>query len=189
MIINAAITVGAKKIVLSDCGTNVPEFQTTELLSEVHRGELEMRKYMESNEMEGLTWTGLVIGAFFDRSTPTPHPFPPKPSQSSLPCHEPAQGNSKTASFLRFTLTSKTKQPRLTDSSTPLPRIPSSCSPSSQPSTSSVNSHCPHRPQQTKPPLSALLPPGNSQINRYPYLFKQPPSFLPLFPPSFLTRS
>ena len=38
MIINAAITVGAKKIVLSDCGTNVPELQTTELLSEVHTG-------------------------------------------------------------------------------------------------------------------------------------------------------
>ena len=50
MIINAAITVGAKKIVLSDCGTNVPELQTTELLSEVHRGELEIGKYMESKE-------------------------------------------------------------------------------------------------------------------------------------------
>ena len=65
-IIDAAIEAGVKRIVLSEFGTNVPELQTTEPLAEVYKGKVEIRKYMESKEGHGLTWTGLVVGAFFD---------------------------------------------------------------------------------------------------------------------------
>ena len=44
----------------------MPELQTTEPLAEVYKGKVEIRKYMESKEGQGLTWTGLVVGAFFD---------------------------------------------------------------------------------------------------------------------------
>lgn len=65
-IIDAAIDAGVKRIILSEFGTNVPELQTTEPLAEVYRGKVEIREYMESKERDGLTWTGLVVGAFFD---------------------------------------------------------------------------------------------------------------------------
>lgn len=65
-IIDAAIQAGVKRIILSEFGTNVPELQTTEPLAEIYRGKVEIRKYMESKEGQGLTWTGLVVGAFFD---------------------------------------------------------------------------------------------------------------------------
>ena len=66
VIIDAAIKAGVKRIILSEFGTNVPELQTTEPLAEVYKGKVEIRKYMESKEGQGLTWTGLVVGAFFD---------------------------------------------------------------------------------------------------------------------------
>ena len=78
MIMNAAITVGAKKIVLSDCGTNVPELQTTELLSEVHRGESEMKKYMESKEGRADV-DGLGSRCILRPANSKPSPFFPKP--------------------------------------------------------------------------------------------------------------
>ncbi len=65
-IIDAAIKAGVKRIILSEFGTNVPELQTTEPLAEVYKGKVEIRKYMESKEGQGLTWTGLVVGAFLD---------------------------------------------------------------------------------------------------------------------------
>ena len=65
-IIDAAIKAGVKRIILSEFGTNVPELQTTEPLAEVYKGKVEIRKYMEDKEGQGLTWTGLVVGAFFD---------------------------------------------------------------------------------------------------------------------------
>lgn len=67
-IIDAAIKAGVKRIILSEFGTNVPELQTTEPLAQVYKGKVEIRKYMESKEGQGLTWTGLVVGAFFDWS-------------------------------------------------------------------------------------------------------------------------
>ena len=74
-IIDAAIKAGVKRIVLSEFGTNVPELQTTEPLADVYKGKVEIRKYMESKEGQGLTWTGLVVGAFFDWYAPTPPPL------------------------------------------------------------------------------------------------------------------
>lgn len=65
-IIDAALEAGVKRIILSEFGTNVPELQTTEPLAEVYRGKVEIRKHMEGKEGKGLTWTGLVVGAFFD---------------------------------------------------------------------------------------------------------------------------
>lgn len=65
-IIDAAIKAGVKRIILSEFGTNVPELQTTQPLAEVYKGKVEIRNYMESKVGEGLTWTGLVVGAFFD---------------------------------------------------------------------------------------------------------------------------
>jgi len=64
-IIEAAIKAGVKRITLSAFGTNVPELQTTEPV-EAFRGKVEIREFMRSREREGLTWTGLVVGAFLD---------------------------------------------------------------------------------------------------------------------------
>ena len=64
-IIDAAIKAGVKRIVLSEFGTNVPELQTTEPVS-VFQGKVQIREYMKSRESKGLTWTGLVVGAFLD---------------------------------------------------------------------------------------------------------------------------
>jgi len=64
-IIEAAIKAGVKRIILSAFGTNVPELQTTEPV-EAFRAKVEIREFMRSREREGLTWTGLVVGAFLD---------------------------------------------------------------------------------------------------------------------------
>lgn len=66
-IIDAAIKAGVKRLILSEFGTNVPELQTTEPVP-IYRGKVEIRDYMKSREGQGLTWTGLVVGAFFDWS-------------------------------------------------------------------------------------------------------------------------
>lgn len=65
-IIDAAIEAGVKRIILSEFGTNVPELQTTEPLAPIYKGKVEIRKFLESKEGQGLTWTGLVVGAFLD---------------------------------------------------------------------------------------------------------------------------
>lgn len=67
-IIDAAIEAGVKRIILSEFGTNVPELQTTEPLAPIYKGKVEIRKFLESKEGQGLTWTGLVVGAFLDWS-------------------------------------------------------------------------------------------------------------------------
>ena len=71
-IIDAAIKARVKRIMLSEFGTNVPELQTTAPLAEVYEGKVKIRKYMEGKEGQGLTWTGLVVGAFFDWYDNTP---------------------------------------------------------------------------------------------------------------------
>ena len=66
-IIDTAIKAGVKRLILSEFGTNVPELQTTQPVP-IYQGKIEIRKYMESKEGQGLTWTGVVVGAFFDWS-------------------------------------------------------------------------------------------------------------------------
>ena len=66
-IIDVAIKAGVKRLILSECGTNVPEVQTTQPVP-IYQGKVEIREYMETKEGQGLTWTGLVVGAFFDWS-------------------------------------------------------------------------------------------------------------------------
>ncbi|KAK4690328.1 hypothetical protein P7C71_g6435, partial [Lecanoromycetidae sp. Uapishka_2] len=64
-IIDAALKAGVKRIILSEFGTNVPELQTTKPVP-IYQGKIEIRDYMKSKEGQDLTWTGLVVGAFFD---------------------------------------------------------------------------------------------------------------------------
>ena len=64
-IIDAAIKAKVKRIVLSEFGTNIPELQTTEPVA-IYQGKVEIREYAKSKESTGLTWTGLVVGAFLD---------------------------------------------------------------------------------------------------------------------------
>ena len=64
-IIDVAIKAGVKRILLSEFGTNVPELQTTEP-APIYDGKVEIREYMKAREGQGLTWTALVVGAFFD---------------------------------------------------------------------------------------------------------------------------
>lgn len=64
-IIDAAIKANVMRIILSEFGTNVPELQTTTPVP-IFQGKVEIREYMKSKEGQGLTWTGLVAGAFFD---------------------------------------------------------------------------------------------------------------------------
>ncbi|KAK3178429.1 hypothetical protein OEA41_000564 [Lepraria neglecta] len=64
-IIDAAIKAGVKRLILSDFGTNVPELQTTEPVP-IYQGKVKIREYMERREDAGLTWTGVVVRAFFD---------------------------------------------------------------------------------------------------------------------------
>ena len=66
-IIDIAIKAGVKRLILSEFGTNVPELQTTQPVP-IYQGKIEIREYMKSKEGQGLTWTGLVVGAFFDWS-------------------------------------------------------------------------------------------------------------------------
>lgn len=66
-IIDAAIKAEVKSLILSELGTNVPELQNSEPVP-IYRGKVEIRDYMKSREGQGLTWTGLVVGAFFDWS-------------------------------------------------------------------------------------------------------------------------
>ena len=75
-IIDAAIKAKVKRIILSEFGTNLPELQTTAPLAEVYEGKMQIRKYMEGKEAQGLTWTGLVVGAFFDWYAKTPFTSP-----------------------------------------------------------------------------------------------------------------
>ena len=60
-----AIEAGVKRLILSEFGTNVPELQTTEPVP-IYQGKIDIREYMKTKEGQGLTWTGLVVGAFFD---------------------------------------------------------------------------------------------------------------------------
>ena len=64
-IVDAAIKANVKRLILSEFGTNVPELQTTEPTPR-YQGKIEVRDYMESKSGQGLTWTGLVVGAFLD---------------------------------------------------------------------------------------------------------------------------
>lgn len=66
-IIDIAIKAGVKRLILSEFGTNVPELQTTQPVP-IYQGKIEIREHMKSKEGQGLTWTGLVVGAFFDWS-------------------------------------------------------------------------------------------------------------------------
>ena len=66
-IIDVAIKAGVKRLILSEFGTNVPELQTTQPVP-IYQGKVEIREYTETKEGQGLTWTGLVVGAFFDWS-------------------------------------------------------------------------------------------------------------------------
>ena len=56
-----------KRLILSEFGTNIPELQTTEPVP-IYQGKIEIREHMKCKEVQGLTWTGLVAGAFFDWS-------------------------------------------------------------------------------------------------------------------------
>ena len=71
-IIDVAIKAGVKRLILSEFGTNVPELQTTEPVP-IYQGKIEIREYMRSKDGHGLTWTGLVVGAFFDWSATLKH--------------------------------------------------------------------------------------------------------------------
>ena len=66
-IIDTAIKVGVKRLILSEFGTHIPELQTTEPVP-IYQGKIEIREHMKSKEGQDLTWTGLVVGAFFDWS-------------------------------------------------------------------------------------------------------------------------
>ena len=66
-IIDIAIKAVVKRLILSEFGTNVPELQTAQPVP-IYQGKIELREYMKSQEGKGLTWTGLVVGAFFDWS-------------------------------------------------------------------------------------------------------------------------
>ena len=89
-----------KRIILSEFGTNVPELQTTEPLAEVYKGKVEIRKYMESKEGQGLTWTGLVVGPFFDWSA--------KSCLTAFPAHDVNMHRGLEDGFIGFDLKSKT---------------------------------------------------------------------------------
>lgn len=109
-IIDAAVKAGVKRIILSEFGTNVPELQTTEPLAEVYRGKVEIRKYMESKVEQGLTWTGLVVGAFFDWYAQKP----PRPLPQVSPVLSCTRGLED--GFLGFDL--KTKTATISDAGT-----------------------------------------------------------------------
>ncbi|KAL9628502.1 MAG: hypothetical protein Q9164_007250, partial [Protoblastenia rupestris] len=63
--INAAIKAGVKRFMPSDFGAKTNDPRVIEALP-IFRGEAEIEDYLKSKESEGLTWTTIGNGTFFD---------------------------------------------------------------------------------------------------------------------------
>jgi DNA-binding NarL/FixJ family response regulator len=65
-IINAAIKAGVKHFVLSEFSHDTLNEQAAEMLPQIFKVKARIVEYLKSKEKEGLNWTALVTGPFFE---------------------------------------------------------------------------------------------------------------------------
>lgn len=65
-LVDAALQAGVKRFIPAEFGGNTLDPETERLLPSIFGSKRDLRRYLESKESEGLTWTAIAVGIIFD---------------------------------------------------------------------------------------------------------------------------
>ena len=67
LLIDVAVKAGVKRYIPGEFGSNTPDPQVVEHVP-IFKGKATIADYLKTKESEGMTWTGIITGGFFDWS-------------------------------------------------------------------------------------------------------------------------